>query len=34
MLFTIISLAVIFLNLYLTSTPSYQSESSSGYDYR
>ena len=34
MLFTIISLAVIFLNLYLTSAPSYRSESSSSYDYR
>lgn len=34
MLFTLISLAVIFLNLYLTSAPSYRLENSSGYDYR
>lgn len=34
MLFAIFSLAVIFLNLYLTSAPSYRSESGSSYDYR
>ena len=34
MLFAIFSLAVIFLNLYFTSAPSYRSESSSSYDYR
>ncbi len=34
MLFTIISLAVIFLNLYLASSPSYRSDDGLSYDYR